>query len=84
LLTPNQSTTIPGSSPTTQASWPLGNEVTPPQGSLNEGAEGLVELRRAAGLTVASVEPITLVQRYPGAQALWDGGWRPPSEQGRS
>src|SRR5215212_8428597 len=35
LLAPNQSTTTTGSSPTTQASWPLGSDVTSPGPATN-------------------------------------------------
>ena len=46
---------------------------TPPNAPDYDSADELEPLFEAAGLALESVEPVTFLQPYPSAQALWDG-----------
>ena len=75
MLAPNQSTTTTGSSPTTQASWPLGSEVTDNEtwleSVLEQGQrEGTLHVAgsasEAAQMIVSGLEGAMLVARSYG------------------
>src|SRR3954451_9762735 len=76
VLAPNQSTTTAGSSPTTQASWPLGSEVMSPGSATNSVPSSMRIASRpltwywkcgASQLAVLAIGLTSLDQRQPGS-----------------